>query len=285
MVFTQARVVRVADRQDFVKVIGGKLWMAARANQQVIAVPGVKAPVVRVFDVFETGNAVRNLTPMEHVGPVTSATIIPSQPGVVYVGHEEGFVTIWVLEAEDGFPRCLEVAKVSMSDVLCLEGVNDRLWAGGRSGMISAYDVTRKPWVVTNCWVAHPGLPVLKMAVDHHGIRMAGRLCVVSIGRDEQLRLWDGLLGVDWVGKLLSVLLLSNSYRSTRSSFPRNGTREKGGNVQLYQGLEHVTRLMELRCGPTRFPDWRTRECQLLEGRLAKPRVARHHLLWVPGSH
>jgi hypothetical protein len=29
---------------------------------------------------------------------------------------------------------------VSMSDVLCLEGVNDRLWAGGWSGLISVYD-------------------------------------------------------------------------------------------------------------------------------------------------
>ena len=229
MVFTQARVVRVADRQDFAKVIGGKLWMAARADQQVVAVPGVKAPVVRVYDVFGTGNAVRNLMPMEHVGPVTSATIIPSQPEIVYVGHEEGFVTIWLVEAEDGFPRCLEVVKVSMSDVLCLEGVNDRLWAGGRNGMISAYDVMQKPWVVTNCWVAHPGLPVLKMAVDHYGIEKAGRLCVVSVGRDEQLRLWDGLLGVDWVGKFLSILLLIEGHvAKCFQPFPEAELAKKG---------------------------------------------------------
>ena len=43
MVFTQGWVVRVADRQGFVEVIGGKLWMAVRTDQQVVLVPGVKA--------------------------------------------------------------------------------------------------------------------------------------------------------------------------------------------------------------------------------------------------
>jgi hypothetical protein len=129
------------------------------------------------------------------VGAVTSATIIPLQPNYVYIGHEEGYVV-----GSDGFPRCVEVMKVSTSDVLCLEGVNDRLWAGGRSGLISVYDTTQKPWVVTNCWNAHDGLPVMKLAVDVMGIEKTGRLCMLSVGRDQVVRLWDGLLGLDWVG-------------------------------------------------------------------------------------
>ena len=200
MVFTQARVVRIAEKQDFVKVIAGKLWTAARSDQQSLA-QAVKTPIIRVYDILSQANLMRTLIPGEHVGPVTSATVVPSQPGLVYLGHEEGFVTLWALETEDGYPHYLETIKVSTSDVLSLEGVNDRLWAGGRNGTISAYDVTQKPWVVTNCWAAHPGLPVLKITVDHYGIDKVGRLCVVSTGRDELLRLWDGLLGVDWVGK------------------------------------------------------------------------------------
>ncbi|KAF8075794.1 Endonuclease/exonuclease/phosphatase [Lyophyllum atratum] len=198
--YTQPRVVRIAEKQDFVKIVGGKLWTASRNDQQVIT--GVlKIPVVRVYDIFTPGNGTRSMTPTEHVGAVTSATIIPSLPGFVYMGHEAGFVSVWALETEDGYPKCVEVMKVATSDVTSVEGVNNRLWAGGRSGMISALDVTQKPWVVTNSWAAHPGLPVLKMSVDHYGIDKIGRLCVVSIGRDEQLRLWDGLLGLDWVGK------------------------------------------------------------------------------------
>jgi hypothetical protein len=201
LAYTQPRVVRIAEKQDFVKLIGGRLWTAARGDQQAIGT-ALKTPIIRVYDIFAPGTVARTLIPTEPVGAVTSATMIPSQPDYVYVGHEAGFVTVWVMASDDGIPRCTEVMKVSASDVLSLEGVNDRLWAGGRSGMITAYDVTHKPWFVTNCWMAHPGLPVLKLMVDHYGIDKTGRLCVVSVGRDEQLRLWDGLLGLDWVGEL-----------------------------------------------------------------------------------
>ncbi|KAG5650559.1 hypothetical protein H0H81_011820 [Sphagnurus paluster] len=195
---TQPRVVRFAEKQDFVKIIGGKLWTAARWEQQISM--GVhKTPIVRVYDIFGPGNATKAVLPAEPIGVVMSATIVPSMPEFVYMGHEGGYVSIWVLEGGDGYPKFLEAMKISTSDIVSLEGVNDRLWAGGRSGMISAFDVSQKPWIVMNCWSAHPGLPVLKLAVDHYGIDKIGRLCVVSIGRDEQLRLWDGLLGLDWV--------------------------------------------------------------------------------------
>lgn len=197
---TRPRVVRIAEKQEFAKMIGGKLWTATRSDLHGGG-STIKTPSIRVYDIFKPGSVGKSVLPTEHVGPVTSATILPSQPEHVYVGHEEGFVTLWSLETEDGFPQCIEVMKVSMYDVLSLEGVNDRLWAGGRNGMISAYDVASRPWVVTNCWMAHPGLPVLRLAVDHYGLEKTGRMCVVSVGRDEQLKLWDGLLGSDWIGE------------------------------------------------------------------------------------
>jgi hypothetical protein len=53
-----------------------------------------------------------------------------------------------------------------------------------------------------NCWNAHPGgLPVLKLFVNYRAIEANRKLCVVSLGRDETVKLWDGLLGVDWVGE------------------------------------------------------------------------------------
>ena len=205
LVKSHPRVMRIAEKQDFVKMVGGKLWTAARVDQVANGTAGgvgaTKVPVLRVYDLFKLGNVVKTVTPTEHVGAVTSATIMPSQPDHVYIGHEEGFVSVWLLAADDGIPKCEEVMKVSTSDVLCLEGVNDRLWAGGRSGLISAYDTTQKPWVVTNCWNAHPGLPVVKLGVDAMGIEKTGRLCVVSVGRDEVVRFWDGLLGLDWIGE------------------------------------------------------------------------------------
>ena len=206
----QQRVVRITEKQDFVRMLGGKLWTAARADSQSGVGGGASSrlPIIRVYDVFVPGSAGRSVVPTEHVGAVTSAAVVPSQPGKVFVGHEEGYVSIWAAEgSEDGYPKCLEVVKVSTSDVLCLEGVNDRLWVGSRNGMISAYEVAARPWVVTNSWNAHPGLPVLKLAVDVFGVD-GGRLNVVSVGRDETLRFWDGLLGSDWIGGFSLLLLL-----------------------------------------------------------------------------
>ena len=201
LVMTIPRVVRTTDKQDFVRMVGGKIWTAGRGDSQGGAGGTSKVPVIRVFDVLHPGSTGRSVLPSEHVGSVTSATIIPSQPDVVYVGHEEGYISIWELDAGDGYPRCMEVMKVSTSDVLCLEGVNDRLWAGGRGGMISVYDTVPRPWVVTNCWNAHVGVPVSRLMMNEWGVVKCGEVCVASVGRDEQLRFWDGLLKVDWVGE------------------------------------------------------------------------------------
>ncbi|KAF8164701.1 Endonuclease/exonuclease/phosphatase [Crassisporium funariophilum] len=211
LLLTTPRVIRTTEKQDFVKLLDGKLWTAARAEHQHHGATPGRVPVVRVYDIFNPASTGRSLLPSEHVGPVTSATILPSQPSTVYVGHEGGYVSLWALDTPDGYPRCDEVLKVSTSDVLSLEGVNERLWAGSRNGMISAYDVGVRPWVVTNCWGAHGGLPVVRLVVNCWAIGGMGRLCVGSVGRDEVLRLWDGLLGWDWVDKELVKLETSFS--------------------------------------------------------------------------
>ncbi|KAG6876892.1 hypothetical protein C0992_011416 [Termitomyces sp. T32_za158] len=213
---TTPRVVRISEHASFVRIIAGKLWTATRSETQHL--PGTpstnKVPVLRVYDIFKPGNPSRSVVPSEQVGAILGATLMPGSPGIVYMGHEAGSVSVWALDKEDGYPLCTEVMKISNSDVICVEGVNDRLWVGGRGGFISTYDVSAKPWVVTNSWVAHPLLPVSKIAVDHYGIDKIGRLCVVSVGRDEQLRLWDGLLGLDWVDEEL--LKYEHTFAKTR---------------------------------------------------------------------
>ncbi|OCH87674.1 DNase I-like protein [Obba rivulosa] len=198
------RVVRIADKQDFAKMLGGQLWTSTRdPNAGGGAASTSRGPIVRVYDIFKPGSAGRSLLPTEHLGAVTSGTILPSQPNHAYLGHEGGHVSIWMLDTEDGVPKCEEVMKVSTSDVLSLEGVNNRLWAGWRTGNISAFDVVPRPWVMTNCWQAHTKLPVLRIAVDTWSIEKLGRLAVFSVGRDERLRFWDGLLGTDWIDQEL----------------------------------------------------------------------------------
>ncbi|KAF9224616.1 DNase I-like protein [Gyrodon lividus] len=201
LVYTAPRVHRIGEKPEFAKMLGGLLWTSVRTEMSGAGAASV--PVVRIHDVFAPGSIGRAVMPTQHVGAVTSGTILPSDPDHVYLGHEGGYISVWSIATGDGAPACMEAIKVSTSDVLCLEGVNDRLWAGGRKGMISVYDVSVRPWVVTNCWDAHAGLPVLRIFVDPYAIEKLGRLSVVSVGRDEQMRFWDGLLGADWVAQEL----------------------------------------------------------------------------------
>ena len=198
---TQIRNSRISDRQAFAEMFAGKLWTSAR---EATAALGARGPAVRIYDILNPGSATRSVLPTEHVGTVTSGTILPSQPNYVYLGHEGGFVTIWSTAKDDGVPVCEEVMRISNSDVLCLVGINDRLWVGGRNGTVAVYNVESRPWVMTNNWVAHSNghspLPLQKIAVDPYSIDKIGRLCVYSVGRDDHVKSWDGLLGADWQG-------------------------------------------------------------------------------------
>jgi hypothetical protein len=193
---TQPRVVRVQEKQDFVGLLGGWLWTSARADG---VAPG--GPTVRAYDLFAAGApGPRALSTPEPVGAVTAGTELASHPGHVYLAHEGGCVSIWAMPSGTSAPpTCVEVMRVSTSDVLSLAGVHDRLWAGSRGGGIAAYDVSARPWLVTRAWAAHGTLPVLRLAVDAFSVERCGALCVVSVGRDERVRVWDGLLGHEWI--------------------------------------------------------------------------------------
>ncbi|KAF8430424.1 hypothetical protein L210DRAFT_3651845 [Boletus edulis BED1] len=195
LVYTAPRVYRLGEKVEFVKLLGGLLWTAVRTDVHGVGMASL--PVIRVYDIYAPGSIGRSVTPTQHTGAVTSGTILPSHPDHVCLGHEGGFLSIWNISTQDGIPACVEVVKLSTSDVLCLEGVSDRLWAGGRKGTITVYDVSAKPWVVTNCWDAHGGLPVSRIFVDPYAMVHMEKLCVVSVGRDGQIRFWDGLLGAD----------------------------------------------------------------------------------------
>lgn len=199
----QIRHSRTSDRQAFVEMFAGKLWTSARET----VAAGARGPAVRIYDILNPGSVTRTVLPTEHVGTVTSGTILPSSPNHVYLGHEGGFVTIWSTTTNDGIPVCEEVMRISHSDVLCLVGVNDRLWVGGRNGTIAAYSVESRPWIMTNNWVAHWNsqtvLPLQKIVVNPYSIDKVGRLCVYSVGRDDHVKTWDGLLGADWQGDYL----------------------------------------------------------------------------------
>ena len=206
----QPRIARTADKQGFVKMFGGLLWTSNGGGMGGGGGGGAtgsqRGPAIRVYDVLASNCTAKIVTPQDMLGAVTSGAVIPSQPQYVYLGHEGGYVTCWSLQPSDPpssvaassssaslsssngivdmfdsgrpVPMCVQIIKISVSDVLSLEGVVDKLWMGSRKGMVTAYDVETRPWTVTNAWQAHDNLPVLKLFVDPFSIELVSA-CVV----------------------------------------------------------------------------------------------------------
>ena len=221
------RTIRLGDRPNFTKLVGPRLWTATPPAVRSTTSSSAKGPTIKIYSPFEDGNSAIPVTvgTPEWSGAVTSATILPMQPDVVYLGHEGGFISMWDAETCEN----LSVSKVSASDILSLEGVGERLWAGNRKGHIHVYDVSAKPWTTTNTWDAHPYVFLCSMckevpdasdqpvqtlvcdpwSIDHvsrvhaleiHLTEQAGRYILWSSSR-ETLHAWDGLLSIDWIGK------------------------------------------------------------------------------------
>ncbi|EJD42447.1 DNase I-like protein [Auricularia subglabra TFB-10046 SS5] len=245
MLRQSARLVRLAERTGFVGALGGWLWAASAASAapagsnsnlsntlkkgfsssaSVDSVSGTGGQwTLRAYDMRGSTPAC-SVLPTHDVGAVTCGATLQTQPGLVYLGHEGGVVSIWECNGSSdngegrAAPVCVQTLKIGAGDVLALQGVGARLWAGGRSGVISAYDVSVRPWRATNAWKAHGELPVLKMGVDVVGITKAGRVGVWSVGRDESVRFWDGLLGGEWIeDQLLQRERKFCSYRALRT--------------------------------------------------------------------
>lgn len=189
------------EKPELVKMIGNQLWTATRAE-----VSERKSPIIRIHDIYDSaksGFGGRQIAAPDGVGGVTSAAVLPCAPQKVYVGHENGIISVWSI-ASGAPPHCIETVKVSATAVVSLEAVNDRIWAGGRQGAVTVYNVSSKPWVATNSWIAHKEAPVLQLLVDPTSLEQLGRVAVMSIGKDQQVRLWDGLLSADWIGEYSS---------------------------------------------------------------------------------
>ncbi|WVQ99909.1 hypothetical protein IAU59_007052 [Kwoniella sp. CBS 9459] len=200
---TLIRTLRVMEKFTFAKMLCGKLWTSSGpAARSATSTTTSKGPTIRIYDPCAPGSMppAKVLFTTEWTGQITSATYIPLKPDTIYLGHEGGFISLW--DAKE--LTCTQVLKISTTDILALEGVGDRLWAGNRKGQISVYDVEERPWLTINVWTGHVDHPVQLLLVDPFSIEHSGRYTCWSFARDS-LRAWDGLLSVDWIDKQMVV--------------------------------------------------------------------------------
>ncbi|KAJ5524092.1 hypothetical protein N7494_010742 [Penicillium frequentans] len=131
---------------------------------------------------------------LQHSGDVTSGAYSTKDGGRVYLGHADGKVTVY--SATDF--TCLAVVNVSVYKINCLGFVGDYLWAAYKTGMMYVYDVRTNPWTVKKDWRAHAS-PVSAFVLDTSSVWTMNRLQVTSLGTDNCIRLWDGMLEDDWL--------------------------------------------------------------------------------------
>ena len=77
-------------------------------------------------------------------------------------------------------------------------------WDGtlvNNTGVMYIYDVAQVPWVVKKDWRAHVN-PVIDVIFDRSSFWKTDRCQVISLGADNAIKPWDGLLQEDWLGKL-----------------------------------------------------------------------------------
>ncbi|KAJ5688789.1 hypothetical protein N7462_003181 [Penicillium macrosclerotiorum] len=176
---------RVARGHTFSMIVDDKLWLAAGKEVHVYR------PNAREDEPFKV---LKRPLGSQHSGDVTSGTFTTKDGGRVYLGHADGKVTVY--SSTDY--TCLAVVNVSVYKINCLGIVGDYLWAAYKTGMIYVYDVKTNPWTVKKDWRAHDS-PVCGFVLDTSSVWTMNRLQVTSLGTDNCIRLWDGMLEDDWL--------------------------------------------------------------------------------------
>jgi hypothetical protein len=174
---------RVPKGHTFSMVVQDRLWYATGREIRVFR-PGDDAS----FSVLPKPLS------QSGTGDVTSGAYTSRQGSRVYLGHADGKVTVY----STGNYACIDVIKASDYKINAISFVGDNLWAAYKTGKIYVYDTSSTPWKVKKDWRAHHG-PTASMLLDHSGIWTLNRLQVASLGHDNCIRLWDGMLEDDWL--------------------------------------------------------------------------------------
>ncbi|KAJ5586675.1 uncharacterized protein N7459_002440 [Penicillium hispanicum] len=177
---------RVARGHTFSMVVDDTLWLATGKEVHIYR------PGAREDSAFKV---LKRPLGQQHSGDVTSGTYTAQGgDGRVYLGHADGKVTVY----SPADYSCLAVVNVSVYKINCLGFVGDYLWAAYKTGMIYVYDVRTNPWIVKKDWRAHDS-PVSGFVLDTSSVWTMNRLQVTSLGMDNCIRLWDGMLEDDWL--------------------------------------------------------------------------------------
>jgi hypothetical protein len=167
-------------------VVGDELWHATGKEIRVFL------PTLEGRTQFQV--LIRPLA-QDSAGEVTSGTLLTSEPDKVFFGHSDGKVSIYSRKDYS----CLGVMNVSQYKINSLVGIGRYIWAAYNTGKMSVFDIEQTPWTLKKEWQAHNKNPVINVVADRSSFYKLDRCHVVSLGADNMLRTWDGLLQDDWL--------------------------------------------------------------------------------------
>lgn len=184
------RTFRVTPRWSVALVAGWRLWLGTGRAVQVYS------PLLLYGDSFNVTPRPIALPAGKTAGVITCGTTLPSDKDRVFLGHDDGKVTIY---SQRGL-TCLDVVPINIYNIVTLCGVGEFLWAGFRTGMIYVYDTSVVPWRVCKDWDAHHKMKITYLLADQSSLWRAGVGMVISMGEDGAMKIWDALLMDDWLG-------------------------------------------------------------------------------------
>lgn len=176
---------KLPKNHNFSMVVGDELWHATGKEIRVFL------PTLDGRTQFQV--LIRPLQ-ADGAGEVTSGTLIKTQPNKVFFGHSDGKISIYSTKDYS----VISLLNISTWKMNSLTGVGHRIWVGYNTGRVCVYDMGETPWVILKEWQAHTN-PVISMKSDPASSYRLNRSQVVSLGADNKVKLWDGLLEDDWL--------------------------------------------------------------------------------------
>ncbi|EFX04276.1 inositol polyphosphate phosphatase [Grosmannia clavigera kw1407] len=188
----QHQSYRVPRGHTFSMVVDDELWHAVGRD-------------LRVFLPTMDGSAQFQVSAramcLEGAGEICAGTTLVSDDDRVFFGHADGKVSIYSRRDYS----CVSMVSLGSYKVNTLQGAGSYIWAGFNTGRMCVYNPGRssaEPWAVKKEWQAHE-TPVVKLLADRASAFRTGQLQVVSLGADNLLRIWDGLLQDDWTEEMM----------------------------------------------------------------------------------
>lgn len=176
-------------------VSGDQIWVGR--NRQINAYHPSLSPN-EVFNVTSRPIQCPPLPPGKTTGAeFTCATCVQRYPDSVFFGHEDGSITV-VSRARG---TVVETVSITVNKITSLAGVGGNLWIGTSTGVIYVAEIGSKPWRIVKEWKAHESSvrAIVSNEDSFFSSPEMSHMPVVSIGSEQGVFIWDGLLKTDWI--------------------------------------------------------------------------------------